>query len=126
MFPPFSQWLKDIQTGEGFKKRRPPPMNLHLLGVPKHFHRAEVAAHGARFLMFVGFAALVEDSGVDGGFAHGGPVKGHAGLRHLGFAGERMGAAKATSPACAATREAMMPCRTSSISGRVRCSAGVR
>ena len=48
--------------------------------------------------MFVGFAALVEDSGVDGGFAHGGPVKGHAGLRHLGFAGERMGAAKGHFP----------------------------
>ena len=86
------------RSGEGFKKRRPPPVNLHLLGVPKHFHCAEVAAHGARFLMFVGFAALVEDSGVDGGFAHGGPVKGHAGLRHLGFAGERMGAAKCHFP----------------------------
>lgn len=24
MFPPFSQWLKDVQTGEGFKKNALP------------------------------------------------------------------------------------------------------
>ncbi len=36
------------------------------------------------------------------------------------------GRPRATSPACAAMREAITPARTSSISGRVRCSAGVR
>ena len=104
---PFTM-AKGRSNGRRLQKRRPPPISLHLLGVPKHFHGAEVAAHGARIFMLVGFAALVQ---IAGSRAASRMAAQSRALRafHVGFAGERMRAAKATSPACAATREAMIP-----------------